>query len=304
MTKKLLVVCGAFLAMGLAGCGLLDPTADKDSVDIALDPLPASISANGHAYVVATLDANVEITDIKGTVTKLDGSAATGVTVSNPSAPNEKKVSIKQSPNGSDEVDMPINVASDACNGDYLFTLSVTAGTATSSKSDTFSVSGGKNCDTPTGTAIETVTLNAGANENTTLGSSIDLDAGEVYKMADAASHVSALDLCYAHTVSNIDKLGSPSWAKASAFTFAKNWSNPPEIKFYKTDLTVTQFNAITTKEEIAALWTESKATDQSYEAAKNDVFIVTTTADAIALVLINDQTAGSTGSITIKVAK
>ena len=298
--KKVLAVAGACAVMGLIGCDL-NPLSNDDSVSIDLTTF-TSIPAGATHDVVATIDGSVSISqnDIDGSVVMLDGSSATGVTVSKSTFTEDKKITIKPT-NG--DMHMEIEVADDACNGQYVFTLTATAGSVTSIKKDTFTVSGGVNCDEPQGTAVVTKTIAAGSNGNSTLGSSIDLDLGVAYKMSDAASKVAQLDICYSTTGTGVDKIGSPYWAKASEFDYAVNWASPVDTKFYKTTLTKAQFNEITTQEEIPAFVTAS-ATASSYEAAAGDVFIVKTTENAIVLVLVDEKVAGKTGSITIKTAK
>jgi hypothetical protein len=132
----------------------------------------------------------------------------------------------------------------------------------------------------------------------------MDLDAGAVYTSAQAASHVAELDLCYSYSgVTSQDKIGTPSWATASQYSYAVNWTNPPTTEFIKTSLTSAQFNAIATVEEITALWVGTPITTSS-PCVANDVFVVKTTANAYVLILISAQTPGATGNITVKLAK
>jgi hypothetical protein len=284
------------LGLGLMGCDLLGP-ADADSVDITLGAIPAITSASNQA-VTGNVDANVEITSITPVIKDASGNAVTTITISKNNVDNtKKKIDLKT------DLALTLVVGAQTCNGTYTLELTAVAGTASTTKSATFTVSGVKDCTKPEGTPVVTATISAGSNSNSDLGSSIDLDAGVAYKMSAAASHVAELDLCYSSTGAGVDKLGSPNWAKLSNFDYAKNWTAPPATKFYKTDLTKAQFDAITTKEQIPA-FVDASATAESYPAALNDVFTVKTTAGATVLVLINAKTDGAAGSITIKTSK
>lgn len=298
MIKKLLIVSLVALGLGMTGC-LTDPLSNNDSVDITLNKIP---TINGDFYdIVATINANVNIDKIETIIQKKDGTATTDITPKNGQVPAKEKISIKGT--GGD-MNIRINIAPTTCNGDYVLTLKVTAGNANLSKSDTFTVIGKTDCSIPVGTPVVTDTLVAGANKNSSIGSSIDLDAGKVYLANESNSHVTDIDLCYAHSSTNGDKLGTANWAKLSGFDFTANWTaTPPITKFYKTTMTPAQFNAITVKEQIPA-FDATLATEESYTTAANDVFIVKTTANKIVLVLVKSQVAGATGEIAIKYAK
>jgi hypothetical protein len=174
------------------------------------------------------------------------------------------------------------------------------AGSAEATQTQTFTITGGTS-----GTPVSvSAALTVGSNGNATEGSSIDLDIPEVYSMSEAANHVSDLDLCYSYSgVASADKIFTPSHAKASDYTYASGWSNPPTTSFIKTSLTPAEFDDISTAEEIEALWTGTP-TETSEVCEEDDVFIVKTTEDVYVLVLISEQTPGKTGTITIKVAK
>lgn len=298
--KKLAVflMTGILAGISFIGCDMLNPT-DEDEVTITLTTF-SSIEGGSYEPVTAVIDANVEITSVSVSVTK-DGEAVTsGVTIEKQNMPTgEEKIEVKES--GGD-MKIEVKVAADACEGDYVFTISAKAGSAEVSKTNDFTVTNAKDCSVPEGTPVETMTLEAGANKNSSLGSSIDLDGGDVWKMADAANHVSEIDICYSHTASNGDKVGSPTWAKASNYDYAKNWDNPPETEMHAVSISSTTFDGIATVEEIEDLW-ESSSAAVSLTVEEDDIFIVKTTEGEYALVRITEQTAGETGSITIKVA-
>ncbi len=298
MLKKILAVSVTAFSLFVIGCGTTDPV-NKDDVDINLTGM-ADIAGNPAtpaeitAPITATIDANAEITAVDVAVTKLDGTAATGITVVKSAVPSAKeKITVKSS--GGD-MTISLKIATTTVNGTYVYTLSAAAGGSTSSKSDTIVLSGMTAAST-----IVTDTIIAGANKNIPYGSSIDIDGGVAYKMTDAATNLAKIDLCYAHTASGDDKLGTPTWAKLSGYDFAKDWVNPPTtMKFYKTALTAAEFDAIT----VIPAFVDASATAESAVAVKDAVFIVKTTEGAVFLLKIMDQVAGEAGTITIKTAK
>ncbi len=294
---------GLVAGMGMVGCDLLSAV-DNDTCDIKINNTLTTISGGAHDYVDATVTANVEITEINVTVTTKDGAevSSSQITVDKQTIPTgEKKIVIKQN----DDMEIKITVNASACNGDYILTLEAKAGSVSSSKEDTFTVSGAKDCSVPDGTPVTEVTINAGANKNTEYGSSIDIDAGKSMLMSEAAGKVADIDLCYAYSgAASVEKLGTAKWASDSKFDFATGWASPPNIKFYKVSMTAAEFAAVDTKEAIEALWDVTKATANNYEAAEGDVFLVETTDGALAILRISSQDAGNGGSITMKVAK
>jgi hypothetical protein len=298
--NKLFTVSVAALGLGLGlfGCGLINP--ESPNVDVTIGAIPAINGAASQA-VTGTIEANVEITSVTPTIKDSSGAAVTTITVSrnNYTADTKKKLDLK------DDLAFALVVSSATCNGTYTLELTAVAGAANKTTSTTFTVSGVKNCGAiiPTGTPVVSATLEAGSQGNASLGSSIDLDAGVAYKMADATAKLSSIDLCYATTGDSINKIGSPSWAKASGFNYTTNWPDPsPTIKFYKPGLTQAQFEAIKTKEEIPTFVDASAIT--SSPVAAGDVYIVKTSENATVLVLINTVVGLRAGSITVKSAK
>ena len=150
---------------------------------------------------------------------------------------------------------------------------------------------------------IFSATLTVGADENSTYGSSIDLDEPKVM-LASAARDASAtVDLVYVHSFStNEDVLSAPTWADDSEFSFVSGWSTYNETKFYK--LTGTDFESITTKEELEALWQETLAIDPSVHVETDDLVIAKTDQGTTVLIRIISYEPGDTGQIEIKVGK
>ncbi|MFC1584906.1 hypothetical protein ACFL5V_05115 [Fibrobacterota bacterium] len=153
-----------------------------------------------------------------------------------------------------------------------------------------------------TGVPLVPATLTAGSSGHATLGSSIDLDADAVLLAADAAAAISEVDLVYL-TEGGVDGFYSPSHA-ATVVTWS-SWSSltPPTISFIKTDLDAAGFNAVVNEEQIAELWAAGTPTTTTLSVAQGDVFVVQTTESLLALVLINTQVPGASGTISIKTA-
>lgn len=294
---------GLVAGMGMVGCDLLSAV-DNDTCDIKINNTLTTVSGDSYVYVDATVTANVEIEKINATVTTKDGAdvPSSEIKVEKQTIPTgEKKITIKQ--NG--DMEIKITVDPSACDGGYILTLEATAGSVSSSKEDTFTVSGAKDCSQPDETPLTESEISAGANKNTEYGSSIDIDAGKSMLASEAAGKVAVIDLCYAYSgVASVEKLGTAKWALDGGFDFAASWSAPPNIKFYKESMTAAEFAAIDTKEALEARWDATKATENNYTATEGDVFLVETTEGALAILRISSQVEGNAGSITMKVAK
>lgn len=244
--------------------------------------------------VVGEIESDAELTAVTMKVLdSADNDVSTNFTVSFTSAyVGEKKVKLK------DDMSTTITAKAGTAGGTYKLQITATAGSIEGIQSKTFTVTGG-------GTPVTTATIQAGANSNATIGSSIDLDEPKVMLTAEANQNVSKIDICYAYSGTDaVEKLFSPHHAKLSGYTFASAWANPNQIKFYKTTLTPAQYNAITTKEQLALQWTDPGIAGTSIACAKDDVFIALTEQGAIVLMLITAQTAGAAGTIDMKIAK
>jgi hypothetical protein len=258
-----------------------------------MDMPTSALQLNTTTAITGKITADENITGVQYSILNSSGAVATGVTVTGPSVSGDKSYEFKGQV-------LTIAVGATAAAGTYKLQLVVTAGPV-ATLAFAFEVNGTTG---PVGTPVTTAEVIAGANSNTAYGSSIDLDLGVAWKMADAATNVPKIDLCYAYAgVAGSEKLGTATWAKASLFDFAKNWESPTSVKFYKQVMTSAQFDAITTKEQIPA-FVETLATAASYEVAAGDVFLVKTTENVIALIRITAQAPGAAGTISIKLAK
>jgi hypothetical protein len=291
MKKLLGLLCAGLFVAAMSGCGL-NPAG---SVTITIDPIADVTAGGGSVNVTGSIESDTVLTSV--TISIMSGTNDVSgdfdiqfSALSN--FPGEKKVEL-----GPNELNLRIRAIS-ASAGTYSLKIAAAAGSVNSSSEKTFNVTGG--------TAITTHLDTLGANQNTTYGSSIDLDGPTVYMTTASNSHVSEIDLCYAHAASPAgDYLFSPDQAKISGYTFASGWATAGNsTRFYKTSLTPTQFNAITTASQITAQWTDPGVATPYVACSANDVFIAKTDQNAIVLILITDQTAGATGSISLKIAK
>jgi hypothetical protein len=291
--KKLLGLLSAGLIIGLlSGCGL----GPADSPTISIDPI-GSIAKGSYAHVTGSVAGGEAITSLSCAIlTSTDGvvsSSEISVTWPNPVAGEKTRDFTSTEP-------IIITVSNSATSGSYKLKVSVTAGSSTD-QTFSFTVTG------TGGTAATTWTGTMGSNQSNAAGSSIDLDGPTVYTGTASNSHVSEIDLCYSYAAApySYDALFSPDQAKLSLYNYTSGWTTTPNsTKFYKTTLTPTQFNAITLKSEITALWSEPGAATPYAQCTADDVFIAKTEQNAIVLILITAQTAGSGGTITLKTAK
>lgn len=147
-----------------------------------------------------------------------------------------------------------------------------------------------------------------GSNNNATYGSSVDLDSGMAYLSAAAATRVPELDMVYAYSgTDNVDKVFTPSHAKASGYGFAANWSDAElsTIAFVKANVSgQAAFDTLDTQEEVKAIYDSGTELTTSSNASTNDLFVFRTNKGVYALVLVASQTPGAAGQIMTKVAK
>jgi hypothetical protein len=295
--NKVIGLCFATAMVGalLGGCELFGPVGTTESKAPVVElRMPDTLKLDTIAAVTGSVDVDEAITAYSYSILNSSGAVATGITVNGPNLQNQDGYTFRNQ-------ELTIRVGSSVAAGNYTLNVSVTAG-AVGTSSWPFYVKG-TTVIIPQGTPVTTAVINAGANGNNDYGSSIDLDAGVAYKMADAANHVSEIDLCYAYSgTASVEKIGTALWAQNSGFAFAAAWGIPTNVKFYPITMTAVEFDAITTKEQIPA-FDATKAVASS-TAATGNVFLVQTTSGVIALIKINSQTAGSAGYIQIKMSK
>ena len=291
-----IVSCIGLIVFSFWGC-FEDPVSDEDSVTVQLGAI-GSMGVDTLKAITGTITASPAIDQtaltITVTVASTGADASTHFTQTGPGA-----ITAKEDIDIAADLGLAFTPINTITTGTYRLTISAAAGTATGSDYEDFTVTN------QGGTPVTIATVIAGANQNTTLGSSIDLDEPKVMLKAEADANVSKIDVCYAYSgTESVEKLFSPHHAKASGYTFAADWATPNQTKFYKTTLTPAQYDAITTKEQLALQWTEPGSPATSIACALNEVFIAQTEQNAIALLLITAQTTGDAGTIDIKIAK
>lgn len=299
---KVLPIFLSLISLSLfIGCGTVESINEIEEVNINVDDIKY-INAGESKYIEGIIESNIDIDpqnieifikDDYGNI--IDDEYLYIERMSSSPGPS---IDLRE------DLELKIITKNTACNGSYFLTINVDEeGIHKSFKAFPFVIMEGFNCEeTPLGTFV----IEVGANENTELGSSIDFDEGKVYLMSQAASKVPEIDLCYAYSgVNKVEKIGTAYWAYKSEYDFAKNWGeSAPNIKFYKVSMTKSEFNDIISVEELEDMWDSSLASESSYEVSTGDIFMLETTEGIIALILIEDQETGSTGKITIKVAK
>jgi|WetSurMetagenome_2_1015567.scaffolds.fasta_scaffold70055_1 hypothetical protein len=289
--KKLLALLGVGMVAMWSGCGLNNPASKVDISITSIGP----VAAGGDAAIVeGTIEADSIITDVDMTVlNSSDGDFESSFTLN-----WTKGYSGKEKADLKGDMNTTVAAKPGTPAGTYKLKITASSGGITNSSTKEFTV-------TSVGTPVTVATVEAGANQNAILGSSIDLDEPKVMLMQASTDNLSTVDICYAYSdTDGKEKLFSPHHAKASGYTFTTNWGTPNETKFYKTFLTPTQYNEITTKEQIQAEWSEPESAATSIDCAEDDVFIAKTDQGAIVLMLITSQTPEATGKIDLKIAK
>jgi len=287
MSKTALAI--AILAFALTGC--LE-TATQPDKGISFSGFPASVPAtpSSPAKISGTIDAGKALDSVVVTVTD-----AGGVSLSRNKYGTSGKTQYTV-----DALDFSFNPSS--CNETYRAQFTAFAGTDSKSQSVDIPLSGAKDCSGNSGNLLTVTTLTAGAQSNPSLGSSIDLDAPKIM-LASAARAASAdVDLVYANSFADeADMLWSPSSAVDNV-DFMTGWEVYNTTQFHK--VTGTTFAAVTTAEELAALWKPASAVTTGLPVVAGNLVIAKSNTGKLVLIQIASQVPGETGSITIKVAK
>jgi hypothetical protein len=251
MIKKILgfslVTIG--LSTVLTGCFGVDPE-DKNEVDVTLTPftsitIPAG-TASANYPLTYSVKANITLTSVTATVTSLGTKPATGVTTSvTGSIAGKKDVS-------STDYGITISCASTAYNQKYLLTLTAVAGSATTSKTDTFSLIGGKDTGSVEIPTILEKTVILGANQ-VTEPSLLDADSMKAYSNTITNETDRAkIDLIFSYsTILQPAALAFTSPGVAAGAPYS-NWLNKASTQF---KVVTTTWASITTQAQIDALW-------------------------------------------------
>lgn len=292
MKKFAVAALAISLSLSLIGCGLLDLTESK-SADISVS-VPSTLQKGTRTGVTGEISAPDEIAAVEITVQTSSGTSVSKsqIEVEYPTISGVKSFKFK------DEV--YITVASSAQAGDYKLVVSVTdINNNNTTLSFNFTVGGGS-----TGTQVVEGTFTLGAHDHATMGSSVDLDNGQVMLAAAARAANSGVDIVYTYS-SKVSSpvLMTPVYAKnESGITAFAEWVNPNNTKFHKVNVV---YDDITTKEEIEALFDASKVvSDGRLKVSAGDVVVVKTDEGAYVLVEIVTVSSDAKGTANFKYAK
>lgn len=295
MKKVLSAVAGA-VAIGaiFIGCEL-NPASNDDKVSIELSNIP-SIAAGDVQSITAKIDGNVAISSVSVKISDSYGDdvSSSDFTISKENfdfGAGEKKIKI------GDNQDMYIRITpkATACNGTYTFTISATAGAGSSSKSTTFDVTGGMNCDEPDEDPLTEREVVVG-NQSASKGSALDVDEMKVYSSSEAngSASVQAKVDAWFGIVGGKATVMAPASANGFA-PITKDWTNKNATKFLKVTV---DFDDVTYQSEIDELWTGSG--ESLVNISKGDVFVVKTNAGDYRLLKIEAASNDPSGEVTV----
>lgn len=254
-----------------------------------------SLAAGGSVAVWGEVTSDAGLSNV--TVTVKDAAGATKLSLPNSTSATSYVF-------GPDKtVKITIATTTAWAKGKYSVQLTATDknGNSSTSSSLPLLIKGGTTV--PTGTAVTATTVTLGSNDNATYGSSIDADAMSVYKISQVTTALQGgIDAYYAYSSTDkLDKFFSPSQAKTSGFDGIKSWTVSTSVSLYNLGtMTATAFAAITTQEQIDALFT-GKTSAVSVPAAADVVVGIKTSAGVYRVLHVDAITAGSTGTVTVK---
>ncbi len=278
------------------GC-LTNSSSDSGNVKITdLKITPASIKSGQSADVEGTVTSTSGLTVVAVSIWKgsTDVSSDNGFTVTQiPLGGSLKAWSLKTDGN------IKITVGGAASIGDYIVKVTAKSGNDSSVATTTLTVSG---------TVVTTQEVTLGSNQNAA-GGSLDLDAMAVYTHAEAKAISGKIDLYYAHSGTDGDKLFTPLQAKNSGFGETTNgpatWAVANATEFRKLTLSESAFAGITTQEAIDALWATGTVVMGGGDAiAEGSTYIVNTDMAKKVLIRVTAYVAGDTGTIKVKGTK
>ncbi|HEX2959577.1 MAG TPA: hypothetical protein VHO70_22265, partial [Chitinispirillaceae bacterium] len=266
------------LGLGLMGCDLLGP-ADADEVSITLGAIPA-ITSVSNQIVTGNVDANVEITSITPVIKDASGNTVITITTTkNNVTGTQKKIDLKT------DLALTLVVGAQTCNGTYTLELTAVAGSASTSKPVTFTVSGVKDCNQVIQPTLAQTEVTMGSWKSTANGSSLEADELKVYKGAELTDALRAeIDVWFSNTADGHAWLWSPKKAAAASYT-PKDWAVQNETKFVEITGSVT-FESITTQAQIDAQWNASSA-KEFVDIVAGDLVVVKTNKGANRLLKI-----------------
>jgi hypothetical protein len=155
------------------------------------------------------------------------------------------------------------------------------------------------------GGPIDTYTaILMGAQSNIDLGSFLDIETGEVYKIGPATTNQSIIDVVYYYGSQNLATLTAPDDATvgggAGNLSLCESWTNKNATRFGTTSITAAEFDDIVNDIDIVAQTgiSHSKETQLTV----GNVISVMTVGGKKGLIKIAAMTTGTAGTITIDV--
>lgn len=297
--KSLTMRMGAFSAVAAAlllgiGCDVLNPT-DKDSASITITAI-GEIQAGQFKEVDGTIDADPEPSTITYTILDASGAKVTDGSVK----AEAQTVTGETNIDLSSDAQLQITTTQDACNGTYTLKVDVVAGTAESSKSATFTVTGGKDCSGSSGGQIDTVTVTLGSWNNTSFGSSLDADAMKVYKVSEVTAAVeSEIDAWFSNLAAGGAWLMAPSVAAEQGHP-PSSWATQNTTQFVEITGQVT-LGQITSQAQVDSVWAANASSAETYaDIVQGDVVIVKTNQGVYRALIVVSVTATDDGTAVI----
>jgi hypothetical protein len=145
------------------------------------------------------------------------------------------------------------------------------------------------------------VTLGA---QSAASGSSLDLDSWTVWKIADAKTNSTKVDLIFAYsTATTSSAIYSPNIAVngtsgSNGFDFLEGFQNPRTTVIKKT---TAAYADITTRKQLDSVWAAGAAeTDGKLDVAENMVFMAQSDMGKVVLLQIGNLTTGASGTLTL----
>ena len=295
--KKLIAVAGAIAAITFSGCGILDIDEDV-SIDFrAVSVADTVVVGGGYQNISGRLSASEEISNVLIRVFYNDVNVTAKFDINYTSPSASKSINLRHS-----SIDAQIRTTDQTLqSGTHEIEIRGTIDGTTSTYRTNFQVRNPTPVDT--GTPVSTQNITVAGHGNDTLGSSFNLDNGQVMLAAAAKLANSGVDLVYTYSgVVNSPVLMTPYYATNSTTVAAfQNWSSPNNTRFHKVNV---NFNNIETAEEIEDLFDSSYNFEGRVEISAGDVLVVETSEGNYVLIRMETVSSTSAGLATVKSAK
>ncbi|MFP4164082.1 MAG: hypothetical protein ACLFQB_09580 [Chitinispirillaceae bacterium] len=298
MLKKFLVVMGLAATVMFNGCLLDSGSEENNNISFSgIRVVDTVYVGSGNVAIEGKLEANSTISNIRFEVYNPDREDVTS-SFSRPfDAPsNETKVDLeKQNARIGTETSSLIS-------GTYRLEISGDVNGEISSTTISFQVKNNDGATNPD-SDLEEQTITVAGHGHNTMGSSFDLDNGEVLLSSDATVAGSGVDLVYTYSNSRRSPvLLTPVYAKEDSDIGAfSGWDNPNDTEFHKVS---TDYDAVTTKADVEELFDASQVSSSGrVTCAAGDVFVVKTDTGAYALLEMVTVSADDGGTANIKYA-